>query len=248
VRRPIAAVIVALLAGCDGGSSGTPSAAAAPTIPSTTAPGTPTITPTVEPSTSPEPELGAMPASFEPDVEPSEVPPEALVPVGSSVHGQWFAFTDDGVRIVVAWVEAGIELDRQPRGLAIWRRAETSPHWRAVFVRRRPARAGVTDIRTTTADVTGDRSDDVLISEATGGSGACGIWIVVELLAMRSIFRKQLCDGRIEPARANEPGLVMTESVYRPGDAHCCPSAIRRTTLVWAGPTWRVSGRSVTPT
>jgi hypothetical protein len=38
---------------------------------------------------------------------------------------------------------------------------------------------------------------------------------------------------------------VLTGSVYRQGDAHCCPSAIRRTTLIWTATMWRVIDRTL---
>ena len=54
-----------------------------------------------------------------------------------------------------------------------------------------------------------------------------------------------LCDGRIEPGPPGAPGLVLTGAVYRQGDAHCCPSAIRQTTLTWTGTMWRVTDRTL---
>jgi hypothetical protein len=250
VHRRILLLGLTLLAACGGevvpSPSPIPAITVSPTVP--TPPDTPTFTPTLEPVPSPEPEPGTMPTGYGPDDEPAEVPAEALVPTGATVTGQWFAFTDEGVRIVVAWSEAGVDAIRRPRGVAVWRRAEAAPHWRPAFVRRRPGRALITEVLVTTADVTGDRSDDALVFEGTSGSGGCGTWLVVELLTYRPIYRKQLCDGRIEPTPPGEPGLLLTESVYRAGDAHCCPSAIRRTTLAWTGSRWRVTDRIETPT
>lgn len=189
-----------------------------------------------------------MPTGYRPDVEPTDVPREAIVPVGATPTGQWFAFTDRGVMIVIAWEEPGTALDRLPRGVAVWRRAGAAPHWRAAFVRRHPARDAILELDVTVADVTGDRSDDVLVFEGIGGSGGCGSWLVIDLQPIERTFREDLCDGRIEAAPPGEPGLVITESVYRPGDAHCCPSAMRRTTLAWTGSAWRVLDRTETPT
>jgi hypothetical protein len=187
-----------------------------------------------------------MPEAYGPDDEPSEVPPEALIPAGATPTGEWFAFTDDGVLIVVAWVEPAVDLEHAPRGLGVWRRAGAAPHWRPAFVRRHEASAGLTEIQVKTADVTADRSDDLLIFEGSGGTGACGTWLVVDPRPMRRIYGKDLCDGRVEPAPPDEPGLLLTESVFRPGDAHCCPSAMRTTTLVWTGGRWTVADRTVT--
>ncbi len=44
-------------------------------------------------------------------------------------------------------------------------------------------------------------------------------------------------------------GLEITEAVYAPGDAHCCPSAFRTTVLTYAGDgRWTVASKTVTPT
>ncbi len=43
-----------------------------------------------------------------------------------------------------------------------------------------------------------------------------------------------------------EGKLVVTSSVYRPGDSHCCPSATRLTTLSWNGRRWIVADKQVT--
>jgi hypothetical protein len=247
VRRAIATVATGLFVACSGASEPARTTPA-PTIDPTTPTEAPTFTPTEEPSPSPEPEPGSMPTSYAPDDEAGAIPPESLVPVGATVVGQWFAFTDDGVQIAIAWAEPGVDVDRVPRGLAVWRHTGTSPHWRTAFVRSRPGRAGIVEVEAITADVTGDRSDELLFFEGIGGSGGCGTWFVVELLEHRSIYRKQLCDGRVEPAPPKRPGLLLTESVYEPGDAHCCPSAIRRTTLAWTGSGWRVTDRTESPT
>ena len=48
-----------------------------------------------------------MPSSYGPDDEPNALPFDALIPEGASLTGQWFAFTDDGAVVAVAWVEEG---------------------------------------------------------------------------------------------------------------------------------------------
>jgi hypothetical protein len=189
-----------------------------------------------------------MPTTFAKDLEPAEVPPEALVPKGSDVTGQWFGFTDDGVVILVAWAEPGSDPFRLPRGVAVWRRSTAAPHWRAALIRRHRGREGITEIQVSTTDLTGDGSDDALVFEGVGGSGACGRWVVIDLVRTAATFQMELCDGRIEPAPPGSPGLLITESVFHQGDAHCCPSAIRETTLAWHGSAWRVTSRSVTKT
>lgn len=202
--------------------------------------------PSPEPSADPQPVPGTMPTTYGPDVLAQDVPPEVLIPVGATPTGEWFAFTDEGVMIAVAWAEPGGDITELPRGVAVWRRAAVTPHWHLAWVRRRGAGAALTEVQVTAADVTADGSDDVLLFEGTSGSGGCGSWFVVELLSVERIFRKDLCDGRIEPAAQGSSGLILTESIYRPGDAHCCPSAIRRTLLVWSGTGWEVAERTRT--
>lgn len=189
-----------------------------------------------------------MPTTFDPDLEPADVPASGLIPTGADVTGRWLGFTADGVVIVVAWVEPGQDVFRLPRGFAVWRRHPSAPFWRAALVERRAARRGVQEIRVTAADVSGDGSDDALVFEGVGGSGACGRWLVLDLLSLDRTFDTQLCDGRVDPGPAASPGLVITESVFRRGDAHCCPSAIRRTVLSWNEAAWRVTDERVTPT
>ena len=53
-----------------------------------------------------------------------------------------------------------------------------------------------------------------------------------------------MCDGRIEPGPRIARARV-TRSVYREGDAHCCPSAMRMTTLTWNGTAWKVTDRTL---
>jgi len=184
-----------------------------------------------------------MPTTFEADLEPSELPPDDLVPGGGDVTGTWFGFTHDGVVVLVAWVEPGSDYFLLPRGFALWRRHASSPHWRAALVERHDADEGIQEIQMSTTDLTGDGSDDALIFEGIGGSGGCGSWLVIDLLRHEETYRRELCDGRIDPGPPGSPGLVLTESVYREGDAHCCPSAMRETTLAWAGEAWRVTGK-----
>jgi hypothetical protein len=186
-----------------------------------------------------------MPRTFAADLEPVELPPEELVPQGADVTGEWFGFTDLGAVVLVAWAEPGSDFARLPRGFALWIRHDPSPHWRVGFVERHDADEGIQEITMSTSDLTGDRSDDALVFEGIGGSGACGRWLVIDLTRRKQTYLREVCDGRIDPAPPASPGLVLTESVYRQGDAHCCPSAMRETTLTWTGKAWRVVHRSL---
>jgi hypothetical protein len=200
------------------------------------------------PTPSPEPDPSAMPTSVAADLSPSAIPPEDLVPAGADVTGEWFAITERGVMVLIAWVEPGADPFRLPRGFAVWRRYEATPHWRSDLVEWHGPEDEIQQIQVTTADVTGDGSDDALVFRGTGGSGACGHWSTIDLARLKETYRRDLCDGHLEPGPPGSPGLVLTESVYRQGDAHCCPSAIRTTTLTWAGGAWRVTDKSLVET
>jgi hypothetical protein len=186
-----------------------------------------------------------MPTTIAVDADPAELLPEDLVPEGADVTGEWFAFTDDGVMVLVAWAEPGADVSRLPRGFAIWHRYASPPYWRVGLVERRRADEGIQEIQISTTDVTGDGSDDAVVFEGVGGSGACGRWAVIDLVRGEQTYRRELCDARIDPGPMGSPGLVLTESVYRPGDAHCCPSAMRATTLTWTGRRWRVTDEAL---
>ena len=185
-----------------------------------------------------------MPTTFAADLAPPALPPDELVPEGADVTGEWFASTADGEIVLVAWAESGSDFARLPRGFAVWRHHGASPHWRTALVRRHDAEEGIQEIQIATGDMTGDASDDALVFEGIGGSGGCGRWLVLDLLRRRQTYAKELCDGRIDPGPPGSPGLLLSESVYREGDAHCCPSAVRVTTLTWTGSVWRVTDRA----
>jgi hypothetical protein len=239
---------IAVAIGACGGQPTAPSSpTAGPSVSVTPSP-SPEPSPSLEPSPSPLPELGEMPTAFDADLTPPAIPPEALIPTGATVTGEWFAFTDAGVMVVMAWVEPGSDYSRLPRGYAVWRHADAAPHWRAALVERRDPEDAVQDIQITTGDMTGDSSDDLLVFEGAGGTGACGAWALIDLTRFRSTYRRAICDGRIDPGPLGAPGLLLTESVFREGDAHCCPSAIRTTTLTWTGSEWQVTDTTVVET
>jgi hypothetical protein len=232
--------LILVLVACVGETAEPPSR-----TPVTTRSASETASASPEPSLSPDLQPGEMPTSIEADLAPSAIPPEDLVPAGADFTGEWFAVTDGGAMVVIAWVEPGSDFSRLPRGYAVWRRHIAAPHWRADLVERRDPEDEIQGIQITTADLTGDGSDDALVFEGIGGSGACGHWSVIDLARLAETYRRDLCDARIEPGPPGSPGLVLTESVYRSGDAHCCPSATRTTTSTWTGTAWRVTDRSL---
>ena len=150
--------------------------------------------------------------------------------------------------IVVSWVAPGGDAFRSPQGWVAWRRFAEDPPWRPVIGEAYPARDGVLGITSLTADLTGDGSDDALVFASKGGTGACGVWSVVDLAAGSVAYGRDLCDATVQPS-ANPVGLVVTASVYREGDPHCCPSAFRTTVLTYEGDeTWATASRRTEPT
>jgi hypothetical protein len=91
-------------------------------------------------------------------------------------------------------------------------------------------------------EATGDGTADALIFESVGGSGACGTWRLLALSPGADVqtYDRDLCDGSVEFA-SGPPGLRVIESVFAPGDPHCCPSSTKTTTLAWTGSRWRVT-------
>ena len=206
--------------------------------------GPPSSEPPATSSPSPTPD-GAVLVEIAPDTPAREVDPAALAPTGSDVTGRWIGRAGEVDQVVVAVAADGDAFARD-RALWRWTPAPALGGWLGVALLEYPARRGVLSLDAVVADVTGDRSDDVLAFALTGGSGACGAWSVVELASASRIYARDLCDGSVDPS--TEPiGLVVTESVYRPGDPHCCPSARRESVLAYDDGGWVVARRETTP-
>src|SRR3954454_14822530 len=207
--------------------------------------------PSGTPSPSPFPSglPAGVPPSFGDAVGPGDVPVAALVPLKADVTGSWGASTAAGDVILVAWELPGGDPFRTDRGIAAWRRfQDEGAPWRPVWGRAYPSgRAPIQNLSAQIADVTGDGSDDAVILAETGGSGACGTTSVVDLATGSVVYRSTGCDRTVDPS-ADPTGLVVREAVYRPGDAHCCPSKVRTILLVDDGGTWETaSERTTTP-
>ena len=202
-------------------------------------------------SASPSPYPSALPAGLPPSfgdaVGPGDVPAAALVPLKAQVTGSWDASTAAGDAIVVAWEMPGGDPFRTDRGIAAWRRFDDGgAPWRPVWGRAYPTgHAPVQNLTAQIADVTGDGSDDAVVLAETGGSGACGTTSVVDLATGSLVYRSSGCDRTVDP-NADPAGLVLREAVYRPGDAHCCPSKVRTTVLVDNGGTWETASVQTT--
>ena len=189
---------------------------------------------------SPVPSLpSGIPPSFGDAVAPGDVPPAALVPLKADLTGRWDASTSAGDAIIVAWTIPGAGRFRLDRGIAAWRRFDDGgPPWRPVWGADYPARSdAVQNLTVDVADVTGDGSDDAIVSAETGGSGGCATVSVLDLAAGARVYRSSGCD-RIVTASTDPVGLAIRAAVYRPGDAHCCPSLIRTSVLAYADGSW----------
>jgi hypothetical protein len=193
--------------------------------------------PSTPATTSAAPALPAgIPPSFEADVPAGDVPAAALIPLATTATGTWYAATDAGEAMVVAWQGEGEDPFRLPGGIVAWRRfADGGAPWRPVWGASFSPADRVMGIDGATGDVTGDGSEDLLVFAATGGTGACGSYRVIDLATAATVFeRADTCDTTIE-ADPTVPGLVVTEAVFEAGDAHCCPSQRRETTLTYDG-------------
>jgi hypothetical protein len=220
--RTLAAATLAVLAACSGGEP-----VPAPTVGSASGA---TVTPTEVP----------VPRTYGRDDDQAELPYDRLVPAGAEVTGTWFP---DSSTVIVTW-GVGDDPFLREQGLAVWRRTGSDPPWVATYAFRDPKKEGVLGIQVVTGDVTGDGAADALVFENTGGSGACGTWRVLALSPARDgpTYTKDLCDAWVEIS-ADPVGIRLIESIYGPGDPHCCPSSIRTTTLEWNGTRWQVTSR-----
>lgn len=244
MRRAFAALAVVFV-GCTSSSAAQPSTSSP--VPATST-SSPTSSPTSSVSISPSPSVKPVklprgtPKSYRPDDAPGDVPPASLVPSDATVAGTWFADTSSGATILVAFGR-GIDMFASEQALLVWRRFDTNPHWRPVLAVDEPASQGVLGITVTLGDATGDRSLDALAFESTGGSGGCGTWRLLDLAAATDVWDLvAACDTQV--AFSSHPaGLQMTEAVFKPGDAHCCPSRFRISQLAFDGSTMKVTSR-----
>ena len=178
----------------------------------------------------------------------ANVPAAALIPSGAHVVASWATATAAGEAIVVTWEGPGPDQFRQDRGVVLWRRFDDgAAPWRPVWGHAYHAdRAPVLGISVRVADVTGDGSDDAIVLATTGGTGDCGIWLVLDLATGQRVYRSAGCDRRVDPS-ADPVGLTISEAIYAPGDPHCCPGSIRTTTLVYTSGSWQAATSTTSP-
>lgn len=240
--------MVVVLSSC-GGDPGQ-----APSPPSLT-PGTSRPAISTEPSapspTTPSPSVATLPAgvpaTYGQDVSARDLPISQLIPKGDEVTGADRARTSAGEAIVIAFATPGPDPFAQARGFVVWRRSEgAQPPWRAVYGLTHGKRGGVLAISADVTDLTDDGSDDTLVREETGGTGACATFRVIDLAAGAPIWTRSLCDAEVQP-NPDPLGLYVVARVYEPGDPHCCPSEISERVLAWRDDRFVEISEIVTP-
>jgi hypothetical protein len=245
----VAALLLAAATACSGSA---PETSAAPT-PHRTRTHTPSrshsppVSVTPPPSAVPTGIPAGTPKSYSKDVGATKIRPQDLVPPGVTVTDAWSTTTTAGETAGVAYILPGDPL-ATPHGLVIWRRTPgTSPPWMPVFGLSTAAGAGVVQMETQLGEATGDGSDDALIFEGTGGSGACGTTLVIDLAANLQVFKKTACDT-VVGFSPKPVGLQIQQAIYAPSDSHCCPSAFQTTILTYSGTRFVVASRTTSPT
>jgi hypothetical protein len=246
ITPPLALVALAIVGSACGGQTVTSSS---PTVTSASSSGSIGPSPT---SPSPVPTSTPMidlpkdaPSAFGLRVVADRVPLASLVPADAQVSAAWTSSPSDQVpQIALVWTRGSDPFSAQ-HGFEIWQRFADTPPWRIVYAFTDAPSTGVLGIRLDAGDVTGDGHPDVLTFEDQGGSGACGVWRVVQstIGGATQIFRRKTCDTEVRLATGS---LRIRAAVYQPGDAHCCPSKFRTTILDWSGQDWTVVERVVT--
>jgi hypothetical protein len=254
-RRVALALVLAATAAhaCGGEAAPSPSAPAsgASTVASPSPAPSPTMaagpaTPTATGTRVPDADVSVpddAPTTLGDDVPADRLADDPPLPPGATLTSSWAGEAGAGAASVAfAWRRGDDPLAAQ-NGFEVWARfAGEDPVWRAVYAFTDRPSTGVLGITFEEGDVTGDGVADVLTFEDTGGSGACGTWRVVRIERDDAVetLARQTCDTRVRIAGGD---LEVREAVYKPGDAHCCPSAYRTTRLRWDGRGWKVVDR-----
>jgi hypothetical protein len=185
-----------------------------------------------------------VPATYAPDDEAGDVPPEALIPKNAEATGTVFPqFADGEIGIVITYARGADPFARE-QGLVVWRPFGRAPHWRATHGFRDAASAGVLGIQVQLGEATGDDEPEALTFESIGGTGNCGGWRLVQLASAieTEVEALDTCDTQVE--FSNDPaGLIVTKAIFKAGDAHCCPSGYRVSQLEWDGVAFEVTSR-----
>lgn len=215
-----------------------------------TAPPSSTLAATATPTLSPSPMIdvpSGAPTTYGRSLPADQVPVAELAPGGADVTmARTLPRTSDQItQIALAWTR-GVDPFSAEHGFELWQQFPDTPAWRIVYAFTDPASEGVLGVRFDVGEVTGDAIPDALTFEDKGGSGACGVWRVVQSGAgfAAPIFHRSTCDTQIELVSGT---LRIRAAEYEPGDSHCCPSRFRITSIRWDGNGWTVVDRVVSP-
>jgi hypothetical protein len=248
MRRP-AVLLISLILATSCGAESSPVASPTRTV-EPTAPPSPTLPATATPTPVPSPMIevpAGAPTTYDRRQPADQVPVTDLAPTGADVTmARRFPPSSDQVtQIALAWTR-GVDPFSAEHGFELWQQFPDAPAWRIVYAFTDPPSEGVLGVRFDVGDVTRDAIPDALTFEDKGGSGACGVWRVVQSGAgfATPIFHRSTCDTQIELASGM---LRIRAAEYEPGDSHCCPSRFRVTTIRWDGNDWTVVDRDVTP-
>jgi hypothetical protein len=253
LRRLALPLLVAAATACGGEPVAPPTSSATAATPSPTAnPSTPpTTTETPSPTPSPDVDDDVMlparaPTSFPDDVAADALTLQRLAPPGATLGASWAGAGTGAEAVAFAWARGDDPLAAQT-GVEVWVRFPgQDPAWRVMYASTNRPSSAVLGVRLEGGDVTNEGATGLLTFDDLGGSGACGIWRVVQIAqrdATRT-FERQTCDTDVRIVAGD---LEIRAAVYAAGDAHCCPSAYRITRLRWTGDAWKVVDRTTEP-
>lgn len=108
-------------------------------------------------------------------------------------------------------------------------------------------RAGGGDViaeRVRLVDLTGDGAEEAVVVVESGGTlGDLGVGVYQPTSAGPSLAYFRKLAGRVE---IRQSALVILEGVPSPGDAACCPSQVRESTVEWRNGTFEVTSERTT--
>ncbi len=101
--------------------------------------------------------------------------------------------------------------------------------------------------RITYADLTDDGNEEAVVPVSSGGEGGDKALFVFgqEGAELRELLRV-VADSSLT-AQVTNGRLAVTEPVFAPGDAMCCPSQLRKTTYRWDGSQLVVADQKTQP-
>lgn len=102
------------------------------------------------------------------------------------------------------------------------------------------------------ADLTGDGKEDALVVVESGGTAGDLGAAVYSLSAGRAsvlvwIDRGGQIELRLPNAGPTSALIIVKQGVFAAGDANCCPSRIKETTLRWDGSAFAIFGEQTVP-